>query len=82
MLPARGHVRGKPGTTVPGADGETLEPKGQNTAGYVMTRSGRWLAYALMVDLAARSRTSRATSPACSRTKQRSPTPATRECHE
>ena len=49
--PAGGHVRAKAGTTtVPGADGETLEPKAQNTAGYVETRSGRRLAYALMVD--------------------------------
>jgi D-alanyl-D-alanine carboxypeptidase len=44
--PVRGHVRAKPGTTtVPGAHGETLELK----AGYVSTRSGRRLAYALMV---------------------------------
>jgi D-alanyl-D-alanine carboxypeptidase len=44
-------VRAKPATTtVPGADGETLEPKAQNTAGYVETRSGRRLAYALTVN--------------------------------
>jgi PBP4 family serine-type D-alanyl-D-alanine carboxypeptidase len=50
-LPARGHVRAKPGTTiVPGADGETLELKAQNMAGYITTRSGRQLAYALMVN--------------------------------
>jgi D-alanyl-D-alanine carboxypeptidase len=49
--PARGQVRAKPGTTtVPGADGETLELKRQNTAGYVETRSGRRLAYALTVN--------------------------------
>jgi D-alanyl-D-alanine carboxypeptidase/D-alanyl-D-alanine-endopeptidase (penicillin-binding protein 4) len=49
--PARGHLRAKPGTTtVPGADGETLEPKAQNTARYVETRSGRRLAYTLTLD--------------------------------
>jgi D-alanyl-D-alanine carboxypeptidase len=50
-LPARGHVRAKPGTTiVPGADEETIELKAQNMAGYITTRSGRRLAYALMVN--------------------------------
>jgi PBP4 family serine-type D-alanyl-D-alanine carboxypeptidase len=50
-LPARGHVRAKTGTTiVPGADGETLELKAQNMAGYITTKSGRRLAYALMVN--------------------------------
>jgi len=50
-LPARGHVRAKPGTTiVPGAGGETIELKAQNIAGYITTRSGRRLAYALMVN--------------------------------
>jgi PBP4 family serine-type D-alanyl-D-alanine carboxypeptidase len=50
-LPARGHVRAKPGTTImPGADGETVELKAQNMAGYITTRSGRRLAYALMVN--------------------------------
>jgi PBP4 family serine-type D-alanyl-D-alanine carboxypeptidase len=50
-LPARGHVRAKPGTTiVPGADGETIELKAQDMAGYITTKSGRRLAYALMVN--------------------------------
>jgi PBP4 family serine-type D-alanyl-D-alanine carboxypeptidase len=50
-LPARGHVRSKTGTTiVPGADGETLELKAQNMAGYITAKSGRPLAYALMVN--------------------------------
>ena len=50
-LPARGHVRAKTGTTImPGADGETIELKAQNMAGYITTRSGRRLAYALMVN--------------------------------
>jgi D-alanyl-D-alanine carboxypeptidase/D-alanyl-D-alanine-endopeptidase (penicillin-binding protein 4) len=50
-LPGRGHVFAKPGTTiVPGADGETLELKAQNLAGYIETRSGRRVAYALMVN--------------------------------
>jgi D-alanyl-D-alanine carboxypeptidase/D-alanyl-D-alanine-endopeptidase (penicillin-binding protein 4) len=50
-LPARGHVRAKTGTTImPGADGETIELKAQNMAGYITTKSGRRLAYALMVN--------------------------------
>lgn len=50
-LPGRGHVRAKTGTTiVPGADGQTLELKAQNLAGYITTRSGRRVAYALMVN--------------------------------
>jgi D-alanyl-D-alanine carboxypeptidase len=50
-LPARGHVRAKPGTTIlPGADGKTLELKAQNMAGYITTKTGRRLAYALMVN--------------------------------
>ena len=50
-LPARGHVRAKTGTTImPGADGETIELKAQNMAGYITSRSGRRLAYALMVN--------------------------------
>jgi PBP4 family serine-type D-alanyl-D-alanine carboxypeptidase len=50
-LPARGHVRAKTGTTImPSADGETFELKAQNMAGYITTRSGRRLAYALMVN--------------------------------
>ena len=50
-LPGKGHVFAKPGTTIsPGADGETLELKAQNLAGYVETKSGRKVAYALMVN--------------------------------
>jgi PBP4 family serine-type D-alanyl-D-alanine carboxypeptidase len=50
-LAARGHVRAKTGTTLmPGADGETIELKAQNMAGYITTKSGRRLAYALMVN--------------------------------
>jgi PBP4 family serine-type D-alanyl-D-alanine carboxypeptidase len=50
-LPARGHVRAKPGTTiVPGAGGETIELKAQDMAGYITTKSGRRLAYALMAN--------------------------------
>jgi PBP4 family serine-type D-alanyl-D-alanine carboxypeptidase len=50
-LPGKGHVLAKPGTTiVPGADGRTLELKAQNLSGYIETRSGRTVAYALMVN--------------------------------
>ncbi|HEY8581991.1 MAG TPA: D-alanyl-D-alanine carboxypeptidase [Capillimicrobium sp.] len=50
-LPARGHVRAKTGTTIAaGADGETMQLKAQNLAGYITTRSGRRVAYALMVN--------------------------------
>lgn len=50
-LPAKGHVSAKAGTTVlPGADGTTIELKAQNLAGYITTRSGHQLAYALMVN--------------------------------
>jgi hypothetical protein len=50
-FPACGRVRAKPGTTiVPGADGETIELKAQNMAGYITTRSGSRLACALMVN--------------------------------
>jgi D-alanyl-D-alanine carboxypeptidase/D-alanyl-D-alanine-endopeptidase (penicillin-binding protein 4) len=50
-LPAKGHVFAKTGTTIaPGEDGETLELKAQNLAGYIETRSGRLVAYALMVN--------------------------------
>ncbi len=49
-LPARGHVFAKPGTTiVPAADGSSLELKAQTMAGYISTRSGRNVAFALMV---------------------------------
>lgn len=41
----------KPGTTIaPGEDGETLELKAQNLAGYIESKGGRTLAYALMVN--------------------------------
>ncbi|MCE5292770.1 MAG: D-alanyl-D-alanine carboxypeptidase/D-alanyl-D-alanine-endopeptidase [Nocardiaceae bacterium] len=50
-LSGKGHVHAKPGTTVmPGADGETLELKAQNLAGYIDTKSGRTVAYAVMVN--------------------------------
>jgi D-alanyl-D-alanine carboxypeptidase len=45
----KGHVFGKPGTTIsPDASGE-LPLKAQNLAGYVKTKSGRTVAYALLV---------------------------------
>jgi D-alanyl-D-alanine carboxypeptidase len=44
-------MRGARATTIAaGSDGETLEPKAQNMAGYIETKSGRRLAYALMVN--------------------------------
>ncbi|MBJ8344148.1 D-alanyl-D-alanine carboxypeptidase/D-alanyl-D-alanine-endopeptidase [Antrihabitans sp. YC2-6] len=50
-LPGRGNVFAKPGTTLmPGADGETIELKAQNLAGYIETKSGRTVAYALMLN--------------------------------
>jgi hypothetical protein len=50
-LPAKGHVFAKPGTTVsPTPDGKGLELKAQNLAGYIDTKSGRKLAYAVMVN--------------------------------
>jgi PBP4 family serine-type D-alanyl-D-alanine carboxypeptidase len=50
-LPGKGHVFAKPGTTISaGADGITLLLKAQNLAGYIETRSGRKVAYALMVN--------------------------------
>jgi D-alanyl-D-alanine carboxypeptidase/D-alanyl-D-alanine-endopeptidase (penicillin-binding protein 4) len=50
-LPAAGHVFAKPGTTVePTADGQGLTLKAQNLAGYIETKSGRTVAYALMVN--------------------------------
>jgi PBP4 family serine-type D-alanyl-D-alanine carboxypeptidase len=50
-LASRGNVRAKPGTTImPGADGESLELKAQNMAGYLTTKSGRRVAFALMVN--------------------------------
>jgi D-alanyl-D-alanine carboxypeptidase len=50
-LPGKGHVFAKPGTTVnPGPEGKSLELKAQNLAGYIETKSGRKLAYAVMVN--------------------------------
>ncbi|KAA0024059.1 D-alanyl-D-alanine carboxypeptidase/D-alanyl-D-alanine endopeptidase [Antrihabitans cavernicola] len=50
-LAGKGHVFAKPGTTImPGADGETLELEAQNLAGYIETKSGRTVAYAVMVN--------------------------------
>lgn len=50
-LPGKGKVFAKTGTTiVPGDDGETLQLKAQNLAGYIETKSGRLVAYALMVN--------------------------------
>lgn len=50
-LPGKGHVFAKTGTTIlPGSDGETFELKAQNFAGYIDAKSGRRLAYALMVN--------------------------------
>lgn len=49
-LPGRGHVFAKTGTTVgPGEDG-TPQLVAQNLAGYIETRSGRRVAYALLVN--------------------------------
>jgi len=50
-LPGKGHVHAKPGPTViAGPDGKTLELKAQNLSGYIQTKSGRTVAYALMVN--------------------------------
>ncbi len=50
-LPAKGHVFPKPGTTVTASpDGKSAELKAQNLAGYIGTKSGRKLAYAVMVN--------------------------------
>ncbi|MDQ3302694.1 MAG: D-alanyl-D-alanine carboxypeptidase [Actinomycetota bacterium] len=50
-LPAKGQVFAKTGTTIaPGEDGETIELKAQNLAGYIETKSGRLVAYTLMVN--------------------------------
>jgi D-alanyl-D-alanine carboxypeptidase/D-alanyl-D-alanine-endopeptidase (penicillin-binding protein 4) len=49
-LPGKGHVFAKPGTTISGADEQHLELKAQNLAGYIQTKSGRKVAYALMVN--------------------------------
>lgn len=50
-LPGKGHVFAKTGTTVePSADGEGVDLIAQNLAGYIETKSGRTVAYALMVN--------------------------------
>jgi PBP4 family serine-type D-alanyl-D-alanine carboxypeptidase len=50
-LPARGHVFTKPGSTVlPEAGGKTAAVKAQNLAGYIDAKSGRKLAYVVMVN--------------------------------
>ena len=49
--PAKGHVFAKTGTTIlPGEDEGTSVLKAQNFAGYIETKSGRTVAYALMVN--------------------------------
>ncbi|HUQ64029.1 MAG TPA: D-alanyl-D-alanine carboxypeptidase/D-alanyl-D-alanine-endopeptidase [Acidimicrobiales bacterium] len=50
-LPAKGHVFPKPGSTViPAPDGKSADLKAQNLSGYIETKSGRRLAYAVMVN--------------------------------
>jgi PBP4 family serine-type D-alanyl-D-alanine carboxypeptidase len=50
-LPAKGHVFAKTGTSVlPAEDGENFELKAQNFAGYIETKSGRTVAFALLVN--------------------------------
>jgi D-alanyl-D-alanine carboxypeptidase/D-alanyl-D-alanine-endopeptidase (penicillin-binding protein 4) len=50
-LPARGHVLAKTGTTIlPTTSGDGIELKAQNLAGYVTTKRGERLAFALMVN--------------------------------
>lgn len=49
-LPGRGHVLAKPGTTIAPDEHGKLQLKAQNLAGYIDARSGRRLAYALMVN--------------------------------
>ncbi len=49
-LPGKGHVFAKPGTTVSAGPDGGLELKAQNLAGYIKTKSGRTVAYALMVN--------------------------------
>ncbi len=48
-LPAKGHVFAKPGTTIL-SDGDAINLKAQNLAGYIQTAGGRTVAYALMVN--------------------------------
>jgi D-alanyl-D-alanine carboxypeptidase/D-alanyl-D-alanine-endopeptidase (penicillin-binding protein 4) len=50
-LPAKGHVFAKTGTSIlPGDTADSLVIKAQNFAGYIETKSGRTVAYALMVN--------------------------------
>ncbi len=49
-LPGAGHVVAKTGTTVDSGEGDTILLTAQNLAGYIETRSGRKVAYALMVN--------------------------------
>jgi PBP4 family serine-type D-alanyl-D-alanine carboxypeptidase len=49
-LSGKGHVFAKPGTTVSADDNGDLELKAQNLAGYVKTKNGHTIAYALMVN--------------------------------
>jgi len=50
-LPAKGHVYAKTGTSIlPGEEEGTFVVKAQNFAGYIETKSGRTVAYALMVN--------------------------------
>lgn len=50
-LPAKGHVFTKPGSTVlPTSDGKSASVKAQNLAGYIDAKSGRKLAYVVMVN--------------------------------
>jgi len=50
-FPAKGHVFAKTGTSIlPGEEEGTFVVKAQNFAGYIETKSGRTVAYALMVN--------------------------------
>jgi PBP4 family serine-type D-alanyl-D-alanine carboxypeptidase len=49
-LPGKGHVFAKPGTTISPDANDELQLKAQNLAGYIKTKSGRTVAYALMVN--------------------------------
>lgn len=49
-LPGRGHVFAKTGTTLSADSDGVLQLKAQNLAGYIETKSGRKVAYALMVN--------------------------------
>lgn len=49
-LPGAGHIYAKTGTTVEPDEDDVVQLKAQNLAGYIETRSGRRVAYALMVN--------------------------------